>query len=50
MKRRGDKIISRVELGMMSEEPAGGEVSVMEDCREIITCIFILFMLSSCAH
>ena len=37
MKRRGDKIISRVELGMMSEEKAGGEVSVKEDCREIIT-------------
>ena len=37
IKRRGDEIISRVELGIMSEEQASGEVSVMEDCREIIT-------------
>ncbi len=36
MKRRGDEIIKHVEMGMMSEVQAMGEVSVLEDCREII--------------
>src|SRR6185295_5922758 len=37
MKRRGEEIISHVELGVMSEDQAMGEVSVLKDCREIIT-------------
>ena len=37
MKRRGDEIVSQVEMGVMSEDQAMGEVSVLEDCHEIIT-------------
>ena len=37
IKRRGEEIVSQVELGVLSEEQASDELSVMKDCREIIT-------------